>query len=318
MLVPTAIPEAGGRTRAVSMSPPHPIPHPIPYQGSKRRLAPRILDTVAGRRIDRLFEPFAGSAALTLAASNARVASRYVIADSLGPLVELWRGIIDDPERVAVDYERIWAAQHDDSRRHFLEVRDEFNESGDPPSLLYLLARCVKNSPRFNRHGRFNQSADHRRTGMNPRKMRREIEGACRLLRGATTTACGDFEAMLADARPCDLAYLDPPWEGTSTGVDRRYHESLPRERLIAALDDLNRRGVPGLLSYDGSHGDKTYGAPLPDELEALRIELHAGRSSQATLNGRSAMTVESLYVSRQLASPAASAQPARLFDLAA
>ncbi len=42
------------------------LPHPIPYQGSKRKLAPRILATVANRHIDRLFEPFAGSAATYL------------------------------------------------------------------------------------------------------------------------------------------------------------------------------------------------------------------------------------------------------------
>lgn len=294
------------------------LPHPIPYQGSKRKLAPRILAMLASREIDRLIEPFAGSAAITLAACNARSARRYVIADSLEPLVELWRGILDDPVGLAANYERIWTAQLSDGREHFLKVRDEFNKSGDPPSLLYLLARCVKNSPRFNREGLFNQSADHRRRGMRPRKMRLEIEGASQLLRGVTTAACGDFEATLADARPCDLAYLDPPWEGTSTGVDRRYHASLERGRLIAALDELNRRNVPWLLSYDGRHGNKTYGDPLPRELEAQRLELHAGRSSQATLNGESAMTIESLYVSRQLVSTAAFAEPGRLFDLAA
>jgi len=34
-----------------------PLPHPIPYQGSKRKLAPRILAMLASREIDRLIEP---------------------------------------------------------------------------------------------------------------------------------------------------------------------------------------------------------------------------------------------------------------------
>jgi DNA adenine methylase len=56
------------------------------------------------------------------------------------------------------------------------------------------------------------------------------------------------------------------------------------------------------LLSYDGRCGEKTYGDPLPvDELQAKRIELEAGRSSQVTLNGVVALTVESLYVSVSL-----------------
>jgi DNA adenine methylase len=255
---------------------------------------------------------------MTIAACDARLATRYLIGDSLTPLVNLWALILDDPDAAAATYERIWTEQLADGREHFLRVRDEFNDSGDPVALLYLLARCVKNSPRFNRQGFFNQSADHRRRGMHPKKMRREIVGASQLLRGMATTVCGDFRATLAEARAHDLVYLDPPWEGTSTGVDKRYHASLARERLIEALEDLNRRDVPWLLSYDGRHGEKQYGEPLPGHLQALRLELHAGRSSQATLNGKSAMTVESLYVSRQLAADCQLAEQPRLFEVAA
>ena len=112
----------------------------------------------------------------------------------------------------------------------------------------------------------------------------------------------GDFETPLASAGSGDVVYMDPPWEGTSGGRDPRYHSGLERDRLINALRDLNRRRVPWLLSYDGRCGEKTYGDPLPvDELQAKRIELEAGRSSQVTLNGVVALTVESLYVSVSL-----------------
>ena len=39
----------------------------------------------------------------------------------------------------------------------------------------------------------------------------------------------------------------------------------------------------------------------LPDDLNLTLIELHAGRSSQATLLGRSEITYESLYISPKL-----------------
>lgn len=171
-------------------------------------------------------------------------------------------------------------------------------EAQDPARLLYLLARCVKNSPRWNREGLFNQSQDKRRLGMRPEKMTHQLAGAHALLRGKTETVAGDFAQIIEDAGPRDLVYLDPPWEGTSTGRDTRYHSGLARERLIAALESLNQRGVPWLLSYDGQCGTKTYGTALPVDLRATRLELNAGRSSQATLNGRSDVTIESLYVS--------------------
>ena len=72
------------------------LPHPVPYQGSKRTLAPRI-GVHAPRDIDVWFEPFAGSAAMTLWALEAQVARRYVIADVLAPIAGLWRLIIDAP-----------------------------------------------------------------------------------------------------------------------------------------------------------------------------------------------------------------------------
>ncbi len=278
-------------------------PHPIPYQGSKRKLAPAILSVVRGREVRTLYEPFAGSAALTIAAAHAGLGARYVIADSLEPLVEIWRGILAEPADLAESYARVWNGQRPDDEGYYSRVRERFNEHSNPADLLYLLARCVKNSPRWNRDGRFNQGADHRRLGMAPDKMLRAIVGTHRLLRGKADATSGDFEQTIADAKSHDLVYMDPPYEGTSGSRDSRYHQGLDRTRLIGALERLNRRGVPWILSYDGRCGERTYGSPLPSELRATHIELDAGRSSQATLNGEDAITVESLYLSEQVAS---------------
>ena len=65
------------------------VPHPIPYQGSKRRLAAAILSHVEAGRYERLIEPFAGSAAVTLAAANSMKFKRFEIGDRLEPLVML-------------------------------------------------------------------------------------------------------------------------------------------------------------------------------------------------------------------------------------
>ena len=277
------------------------LPHPIPYQGSKRGLAHTILSVAARRKFQRFYEPFAGSAAMTIAAARLGMAERFVIADSLAPLVEIWRQAIAHPQALADAYERVWNGQLDEDAAYYNRVRDAFNRSHDPAKLLYLLARCVKNSPRFNRQGAFNQSPDKRRLGMHPIKMRREIMGAASLLNGRTTVIYGDFEAVISEATGDDIVYLDPPYEGTSSGVDKRYHQGMSRERLIAVLASLNTRGVPFLLSYDGRCGTKVYGPPLPESLGLRRLELHAGRSTQATLNGKDDVTVESLYVSPRL-----------------
>jgi DNA adenine methylase len=277
------------------------LPHPIPYQGSKRAMASQILPLIKKRHFRRLYEPFAGSAAITIAAASANFAREYIIGDSLAPLIGIWNEILFSPEQLAYAYERIWNGQLENDHSYYNQIRDEFNRSHDPALLLYLLVRCVKNSLRFNSRGAFNQSHDKRRLGMRPEKMRGEILEASYLLATRTTAVCADFECTLADCTKEDLVYMDPPYEGTTKGADKRYHQGLDRERLIAALAQLNQRGVPFILSYDGRCGDKTYGEELPEELNLTRIELNAGRSSQATLSGRSDITIESLYLSSSL-----------------
>ncbi len=276
------------------------IAHPIPYQGSKRKLAAAILATVRGP-FRRLYEPFAGSAAVTLAAARAGLAEGYLLADSLPALAAIWRAIVDEPAALADAYARLWRGQRPGDAAWYDRVRRAYNRDGDPARLLYLLARCVKNAPRWNRAGEFNQAADRRRLGMRPEKMRREIAAASSLLAGRTAVLAADFEAALVGAGRRDLVYLDPPWEGVTVGGDPRYHQGLARERLLDALAALDRRGVPFLLSYDGRCGDRRYGAPLPRSLGLRRRELPAGRSSQSTLAGRAEVTVESLYLSRAL-----------------
>ena len=277
------------------------IAHPIPYQGSKRRLAGQIL-RFAPTPIQTLYEPFAGSAAITLAAAASERAQRYVLGDQLQPLIELWNEVLERPHELAAAYTDLWHAQHHDPRAFFEQVRSDYNQSAGSARLLYLLARCVKNAVRFNAAGAFNQSADHRRLGTKPERMKRHILLAHQHLKGRTRAVATDFSATLAAAKPGDLVYLDPPYQGTSQGKDRRYVASLTRERLISELERLRSRGVATIVSYDGSTGTRRYGTPLPAELGLRRIELKAGWSSQATLNGRRAQTVESLYLSPEVA----------------
>jgi len=56
------------------------VPHPIPYQGSKRNLAADILRYFP-QKFGTLYEPFAGSAAITIAAAVNRLGQRYHIND---------------------------------------------------------------------------------------------------------------------------------------------------------------------------------------------------------------------------------------------
>jgi len=272
----------------------------MPYQGSKRRLAGAILSHVPAGRYKRLVEPFAGSAAVTLAAASEKIFSSYLIGDALEPLVNLWKMVIDNPDTLANEYEALWYRERENPIAEYYVIRSEFNADRGPAKLLYLLARCVKNAVRFNPSGDFNQSPDKRRKGTSPKSMRIELLAAHKVLGVRCEAVHADFVSLFKEAQDGDFFYLDPPYQGTSLGRDQRYIGGVTRERMIEALKILNDKQIPFILSYDGSCGEKNYGDPLPESI-AHQILLDVGRSSQATLNGRADVTIESLYISHSI-----------------
>jgi len=270
-------------------------PHVIPYQGSKRLLGPKIADLFPDY-VHTLYEPFAGSAAISLFAAKKDLAKHFVICDVYAPLIELWKLIVDKPEQVSKQYEAIWSRQALEDSDYFFRVRAEFNRDQDPVKFLYLVSRCVKNAVRFSAKGHFTQSHDRRRLGTRPERMRESISAASTLLKGRVEFRNADYDECISSARPIDLIYMDPPYQGTSEGGDKRYFQSLGRDRVISTLASLSHKGIPFILSYDGICGTKVYGEALPAELRLNRLLLDAGKSTQATLNGNDEQTFESVY----------------------
>src|ERR1700749_1293029 len=143
------------------------VPHPIPYQGGKRHFAAYILQYFPAN-IETLHEPFAGSAAVTIAAAYKSLANEFILNDFNNPLIDLWREIINHSSRIVSGYAELWNAQNGRERVYYEFVRNEFNKTRRPKYLLYLLARCVKSAVRYNSNGEFNQSPDNRRRGAHP------------------------------------------------------------------------------------------------------------------------------------------------------
>lgn len=276
------------------------LPQPFQYQGSKRRLASQILAFLP-HKMGRLIEPFAGSAALSIAAAARGKARTFWINDLNKPLAQLLQAIINDPEAVGASYRNIWKDQASLTKDYYAKVRDEFNITEDPMLLLYLIARCLKGSIRYNSNGEFNQSPDKRRLGTRPDTMQENLLLVSTLLKGKTKITSLEYYEVLSRTTSSDVIYMDPPYQGVSTGRDSRYGASMDFDRFVEELAKLNQKEVPYAISYDGRTGSKTYGKPLPESLKLTRIELKAGVSAQATLLGKHVQTIESLYLSPAL-----------------
>jgi DNA adenine methylase len=277
------------------------VPQPFQYQGSKRALAPLILQYLPVGTT-RLVEPFCGSAALSIATAARGRAKEFWLNDFNAPLAKLLALIVNEPKELAKFYKQLWRGDQAGALEHYYQVRESFNRTQDARLLLYLLARCVKGAVRYNGEGLFNQSPDKRRLGTQPETMQSNLNAISALLRGKTIVTSLSFENVLANVREDDVVYMDPPYQGVCGERDSRYFAGIAFDDFVAQLAMLNLKNVRYLVSYDGRLGNRSYGKPLPAKLNLTLVEIEAGRSSQATLLGRAEMTVESLYLSPALA----------------
>ena len=282
-------------------------PHIVQYQGSKRNLAPQILQYIP-KKFNRLIEPFAGMAAITIAVSKQKRAERYLLNDLNGPLVNLLRESITNPQQLIESYAKVWNEQltyQGGSVEHYYKIREDFNNGNQSAAnMLYLLARCVKGSLRYSSSGQFNQSPDKRRMGTHPQNLARNIFMISSYLKDKTDFSSMDYREVARSARPGDVVYMDPPYQGVCSSRDNRYFSGIDFHDFVVCIEELNSRGIDFIISYDGTCGDKQYGIDLPTELGLRKIMLNAGLSSQSLLLGKKETTVEALYLSHNLREP--------------
>lgn len=282
------------------------IPHIVQYQGSKRLLAPQILQFMP-QTFERLIEPFSGMAAITIATAYEERTKCFFVNDINGPLIGLLHEAIENPSLLIKNYTNVWEEQFsygEDHVQHFYKVRDQFNHGAETPeNMLYLLSRCVKGAVRYGKNGKFNQSPDKRRHGTNPKTLSSSVYSISSLLKGKTTFSSVDYHEILNMTKPGDLVYMDPPYQGVSNTRDNRYFSGVPFKEFSKAIEILDQKNVDYLISYDGECGGKEYGEDLPPTLHCKKILLNAGLSSQAILLGKKSTTIEALYVSDSLLS---------------
>lgn len=278
------------------------LPHTTPYHGSKRNLAHCILPFFPAK-FNRLIEPFAGSAAISIATAFHGMASQFILNDINKPLAHLLEMIVSNPMAMVEAYEQTWNNQHYNPEHYYKWIRKRFNATQRPEDLLYLLARCNKSAVRYNAQGFFNQSPDKRLLGRHPDRMKSDLLQVSKLLKGKTRCYTFDYQEVLPIATADDLVYLDPPYEGTGTTGGFNYAGKIDFKELVYSLGYLNDRNIPYLLSFSGRTGSKLFGKPLPTQLGLTKLEINTGQSPQARFLSRVSVTYESLYLSSALVS---------------
>ena len=82
-------------------------------------LAPQILQYMP-YHFNRMIEPFAGMAAMTIAVAQKKRANNYILNDLNTPLIKILESAIEDPKVLFDEYKKVWEEQfsYPDKRRY--------------------------------------------------------------------------------------------------------------------------------------------------------------------------------------------------------
>lgn len=216
---------------------------PVKCQGIKTRLVPFIFRNIrwTGGGGARWVEPFLGSGVVALNLAP----QRAVLSDTNRHVIELYGGIRcgeinRDTVRTFLTQEgkRLAAGGAD----YYYEVRERFNDTGSPLDFLFLNRSCFNGVMRFNSRGRFNVPFGHKPERFSRSyitKIVNQVEWAAWQMRGKDLEfRTAPWDETLADARPDDFVYLDPPYIGRHADYYNAWDRS-EAERLAEVANEL-------------------------------------------------------------------------------
>jgi len=233
-----------------------PDPHPfVKWAGGKGSLVSEITARIPrGRTFRRYLEPFVGAGALFFWIRRSFPDHECLIADSNEELINAYRAIRDDVDRVLTKLETHQVLH---SREHYYNVRGAAPREPTERAarFIYLNHTCYNGLYRVNRRGAFNVPMGRYDR---PRIVDREnLLAVATALRGVAIEAA-DFEAVTEGAGPGDLLYLDPPYHPLSeTSAFTSYTAGGfgvgEQRRLARVFEKLSRRGAFVILSNSSS-----------------------------------------------------------------
>ena len=224
----------------------------LKWAGGKRQLMEEICQRLPAE-IATYYEPFVGGAALffALAAERERRFERAVLADQNSDLINVYRALKDDADKVIELLSASPYAENSEKTYYAVRASKPRKLAERAARIIYLNKTGYNGLYRVNSRGEFNVPFG--------RYAKPNICDAPRLLAAAEALQgvellVADFEDVCAHARKNDAVYLDPPYLPVSrTANFAAYHSERfgveEHQRLAKVFGSLAKRGVWALLS---------------------------------------------------------------------
>ena len=221
---------------------------PIKSQGIKTKLVEWIYSNLKEIELEKWVEPFMGTGVV---AFNVRP-KRALMCDSNPHLInfynalknkEITSGIVK--QHLIIEGDKLLKSEGS----HYYEVRNRFNEKGNPLDFLFLSRSCFNGMMRFNKKGGFNVpfcKKPNRFAQSYITKITNQVENIGQIIENGDYTFINqDFKKTLEQVNSTDFVYSDPPYIGRH--ID--YFDSWSEREEILLKNGLDRTGANYILS---------------------------------------------------------------------
>jgi DNA adenine methylase len=246
----------------------------LKWVGNKQTQAESIIAHLPSR-FGTYFEPFLGSGGVL----GVLAPPRAVASDGYLPLMEIWRNLREDKERLKRDYaERHALIATLGKQAAYAAVLSGYNARPNGADLVFLCRACYGGVVRFRKHDGYMSTPVGSHEPMAPSSFAARVDAWHARTLG-THFEHLDFADAMSRAGEDDLVYCDPPYTDSQTILYGAQAFSL--ERLFAAIAKCKARGARVALSIDGTKfsGRKLCNVPVPDGLFARETFIAVGRS---------------------------------------
>jgi DNA adenine methylase len=248
----------------------------LKWIGNKQRFAHEIASYLPPLEGGTYFEPFLGSGAVLATLSPARA----VGSDGFGPLIGIWQGLHDSPERLIEWYTERWVlyTEAEDRVQAYEAIKASYNAGPNAADLLFLSRSCYGGVVRFRKHDGYMSTPCGVHKPVSPASFRARVTEWSIRTQGAKFEHM-DYREAFALAGEGDAIYCDPPYTDTQAILYGAQDFRLPD--LLRAIADAKARGVAVALSIDGTKksGSSVIDLPIPEGLFEREVLVNVGRS---------------------------------------
>lgn len=201
---------------------------PIKCQGIKTKIVPFISEHVKRPKEGVWIEPFVGTGVVALNMAP----EKALLTDKNQYIISLYQGI--QSERYTPTVVRSFLEFHGEKLerlggKYYMEMRDVFNENGDPLYFLFLNRSDFNGMIRFNRKGQFNVpfcQKPNRFAKAYVTKICNQVATVAKIMKGKDWIfQCCSWQEAFNDVAEKDYIYLDPPYIGRDTSYVGEWSE---------------------------------------------------------------------------------------------